>query len=533
MLSQAHTKRQPAGRQQRGTPVPLTHVRAPQAAVAELRLLQRLAAGTGGVRPAEILALQRVAGNRAVAQALRRAPTALIAISRLGGVRRRVQRYELLDKGVSNWKSGTSEGLFGRGGRSGYQAVDAAFTKWDNTRVGVDAKASLDALKNLIARIKDWQSAKSWVTSGKKAGKLLQEAEEELPKQEAMLKIQNKHKFAILRKPWSLGELSAIETGLDAYQLGYDLLKAGTDYPLKLAGFNKLKPALATWMGGKGSFAGKKPWLTDLMQGEIDKATIAVRINTKYGIKLDQQAGIDAIKAQYTNVPGAELNKLKARDWTLEELQDLETSLGKYAGLLGANRDVTKFGAQTLTTFSRLEQAIDKNTAGGKLDTTTLGETFTGSGNVSMFDVKTKAFAANKAAPTPDEIRKGYRAVIAHELSHALIEQIKSGSTTIIAKYATLFGFWNGKLYKSSYWRDKDGKKINVGGYSCDFEKSKAAAKKYKLEPPVTHYGMTNAKEDLAETMSHYLEAEAKLLNDCPKRHKFVKNNIAPLLKAP
>jgi hypothetical protein len=518
------------------------HVRSAPAILADAQLLQRLAVGAYRVRPAEILALQRAAGNRAVAQALRRAPctSTRMSISWLGGARRRVQRYELLDKGLDNWKSGTSEGLFGWGGRSGYKAVDAALAQWDSVKNGKDAKTKIAALDMLSNRIKQWQGAKGWATSGKKAAKLLQEVEEERPKQEAQAKVQaaidkilNTHKFQVAVKQWTLGELNGIDARLATFKTTIDGLKTGNDYSAKLTGFNKLKPELATWLTGKGVFTGPKPWLPDVVQNEVEKWTVAARIEKNYGIKIDQQAGIDAIKAQYTSVPAGELNKLKARDWALDELQDLETTLGKYAGLLGANRDVKKFGAQPLTTFSRLEQAIDTNTPSGKLDTTTLGETFTGSKNVSMFDVKSSDFAADPTAPTAAETRQGYRATIAHELSHALIEGIKSGKTTIIAKFATLFGFWNGKLYASAYWRDNKGKKIKVGGFDCDFNQTKAAAKKSKLEPPPTHYGTTTAKEDLAETMMLYLEAEAKLQGDCPKRHTFVKNNIAPLLKAP
>jgi len=210
-----------------GAPVPLPHVRAAQSDVAEARLLQRLAAGTGRVRPAEILSLQRAAGNHAVAQVLRRAPYApmRMSISRFGSVRRRVQRYELLDKGLDNWRSGTSEGLFGWGGRSGYKAVDAAFTTWDSVKNGKDAKVKIAALDVLSNRIKQWQGAKGWATSGKKAAKLLQEVEEERPKQEAQAKVQaatakilSTHKFQVAAKQWTLGELNGIDAGLATFK---------------------------------------------------------------------------------------------------------------------------------------------------------------------------------------------------------------------------------------------------------------------------------------------------------------------------
>ena len=45
-------------------------------------------------------------------------------------------------------------------------------------------------------------------------------------------------------------------------------------------------------------------------------------------------------------------------------------------------------------------------------------------------------------------------------------------------------------------------------------------------EEPVTPYGQTNAREDLAESMKFYFLDPAALLKKCPKRHAFAKKTV-------
>ncbi len=412
----------------------------------DAQLIRRARLAPERVRPAEVVQLQALLGNRTVTRLLRRSRPAP-SISRVPGAaqRRVLQRYDILDKGQKAWVSRSGEGLFGLGsklfGRSKeLKAVDKAFGQWDGAKSG-DAPARILALHDLEKAIKAWQGSMGFFTSGADARKLMEEVQSEI---------------------------------------------------------------------------------------------ITARIEDKYGIKLDQQAGVKAIKQDYSNVPKTELDKLKPKAWTLKELQDLEKALGNYSNLLGKDRDTKALGDQPITTFSRLVSGIDEDTASGKIDTTTRGETFWSSKNISMFDVSTQnpQFAKDQNKPTEEELRKAFRGTIEHELSHALIEKAKAASGKLMREqFATDMKFWNGTPNTSTYWRLSTGGISNSGGYDCDLAETKKAADVAKVEVPITQYGMTNAGEDMAEMMKFFFEAPDKLKKDCPLRWKFLEDNIKPLLE--
>jgi hypothetical protein len=277
----------------------------------------------------------------------------------------------------------------------------------------------------------------------------------------------------------------------------------------------KLDPTETSLPGWKSAAAEQERYLQ-----------IVTRIHDKYGVTLHQQAGVDAIKASYTSVPEEVLNKLSVTPWSWEQLEDVEAALSRYAGLLGPERIKKKLGAQGVTTFSRLKQAIDQDTPQGNLDTSTFGETF--DSNISMFDAAKNVtdFATDKSAPTDEEKRMGFRGTIEHELSHALIEDVtvKGGKKAGLDQFVSDMPFWR-DVYDSRYWKDAD---YGDTGYSA--VKTREAAKKAKVEAPITNYGMKSAKEDLAEAMMFFFESPDKLKSDCPKRYAFINKRIAPLL---
>ncbi len=256
-----------------------------------------------------------------------------------------------------------------------------------------------------------------------------------------------------------------------------------------------------------------------LQDPEAEKAAITKRIKDNYGVDLDQDAGVKAIQKSYKKAPPAIRNGLKAKDWTLQELQDVETALSRYGALLGANRDQS-LGAQPVTTFSRLEKGIDDNSASGVLDDTTAGETFTASKNISMFDAGTTVtdFAKNKAKPTKEEYRKGFRGTIEHELSHALIENLRvGGGKKIIRQFVAAVSFWSG-IFTATHGGNSKGQKI-------------ANAQLAGTEIPPTKYGATDAYEDLAESLMFYFEEPGTLQTKCPEHYQFIKDVIEPILK--
>lgn len=254
-----------------------------------------------------------------------------------------------------------------------------------------------------------------------------------------------------------------------------------------------------------------------LVQVATWKAQLEIiqRIHDKYGITIQNKAGVNAIKGQYTRVDATVLNSLEIREWTTQELIMVEQALSKYAGLLGPERTKKGLAPQGITTFSRLKQGIDKNARTGELDTTTCGETFKNAKNISMFDAGTSVsdFAKFKLFPTKKAKEKGFRGTIEHELSHAVIEKLEvETAKEALPTFTTAM---------SDFWTD-----AVTAKYA-----SRSEARKKGIEAPITDYGATLAQEDLAEAMMFFFEDPKKLKSQCPKRFKFIEEKVAPHLE--
>jgi hypothetical protein len=326
---------------------------------------------------------------------------------------------------------------------------------------------------------------------------------------------------------------------IDAAVASWHTIKDDPDLDKRWLALFTIRLKIFNWMMikliQKGKVQSKRLKKVKALIKKIDhedaKLTIIRRIKKRFGVTLVQSAGVQAVKTTYGKAPVKVRKGLRTRDWTIKELKDVEKALGHYEALLGANRTKKGLGAQPITTFSRLKRGIDVNTAKGRLDTTTAGETFRGSKNITMFDVggKITDFAKKKNKPTKAELRQGFRGTIIHELSHGLVEQALSkvaGGKSVISQWVKEIKFWSGR-YKSNYWRPA-GKRYGQSGFSMS--KTKKAAKAAGVELPITNYGFKNANEDLAETMMFYFEAPAKHKSSCPNRDSFVEKYIKPLL---
>ena len=144
-------------------------------------------------------------------------------------------------------------------------------------------------------------------------------------------------------------------------------------------------------------------------------------------------------------------------------------------------------------------------------DPATRGESFAASKTVGMYD------AGAKASQFPTGMQQ-FRGTFAHELAHALIEDVKNkaGETTI-QRYATATGVWTSRNVSPYEGADSDETWDNM----------KAAGK----EPPITKYGATNAGEDLADAIKFLFEDPATLKQKCPIRYKWILQNLGPFFE--
>lgn len=218
----------------------------------------------------------------------------------------------------------------------------------------------------------------------------------------------------------------------------------------------------------------------------VDAFRIVITLPLLYGVVVDSQKGVDAIKDEYTEVPKEVEDKLKTKEWEYKELAALERALKHFQHMLGIRRATSKGKKdkdQEITSVSKVDQAIDEDSPEGELDTTTLGEYFGDDQNFSMFTAGTDSevdFADSE---------KQLEGTAVHEIAHGLFAEK-------YADYATALEYWDDEY---------------------------TASGKSGAEEPITEYGKTNAHEDLCEAVMYYCVERTTLQSKCPKRHALIK----------
>ncbi len=242
---------------------------------------------------------------------------------------------------------------------------------------------------------------------------------------------------------------------------------------------------------GKVIKVGKEKVRVYSEEEEKEAPKLINEIKDKYGITISSTATVQAIKNQYGKVPDSVKDKLKTMEWEFKELKAVHKALSHYAPILGESRknSTRKDDDQEVTSIGKVKQAIDSNSTKGELDTTTLGEYFSGDKNFGMFKAGT-----NSTVDFKDSVKQ-LEATAVHEMAHGLMANeynnfVKSGSD----------GFWLDQTTKSG---------------------------KSGAEVPPTSYGKKNAREDLAESVMYYFVEEATLKSNCPKRHAFIAKVVA------
>ncbi|NTV62391.1 MAG: hypothetical protein HGA65_02495, partial [Oscillochloris sp.] len=236
-------------------------------------------------------------------------------------------------------------------------------------------------------------------------------------------------------------------------------------------------------------------------------STTKQRIKDTYGVSLDNEEGLKALHSNFGNTQTLEdvRKHVSPKDWTLKEVQDVELTLKRYGPLLGTSRP-KELGAQTITSISRAKQKVVRGNDDSIVDKpTVLGTTFHGQKNVTMFD---------RGITNPKDFKTGeqqFRGTLAHEFAHALVQHkpvdpSKASSPQIIDQFVQEMDYWDSIL---------------VSNYASPKE-----AKTAKVEAPISSYGATNAKEDLADTMKFFFEDPQKLRDTCPRRFRFIYDNL-------
>lgn len=226
---------------------------------------------------------------------------------------------------------------------------------------------------------------------------------------------------------------------------------------------------------------------------EQEADRIVTDLKKTYGLDLSSATTITGIKKQYKNVPSSVTDLLQASVWTMLELRALSEAATYYAPILGSQRDESTLAAsvQGVTTVGKLKNAIDSNRATGELDTSTLGEYFSGEKNLGLFDAGTnyqdKNFVRKGSKKT--DVQTSLTATAIHEMAHALVAPLQ------LSNFVNAIDYWADRNTKSGKWF---------------------------VEKPPTSYGKTNANEDLCESVALFFINRATLKKKCPKREAFI-----------
>ncbi len=226
---------------------------------------------------------------------------------------------------------------------------------------------------------------------------------------------------------------------------------------------------------------------------EVEADKILSDLKTLHGLDLSSAATIKAIKKDYNDVPKKVTSKLAASVWSMRELRALQEAAMYYAPILGTQRETStlKGVVQGVTTVGKAKNGIDQGGSKGKLDSTTVGEYFSASKNLSLFEAGTEYEDKDYVREGKDktDVQTSLSATAVHEMAHALVEPLELNN-------------WVGKF---DYWADEDTKSGKKGA-----------------EGPPSTYGKESAAEDLCESVAMYFINRAQLKKLCPGRDAFV-----------
>jgi hypothetical protein len=245
---------------------------------------------------------------------------------------------------------------------------------------------------------------------------------------------------------------------------------------------------------------GEKVQVTDPKQ-EAEAARIIKDIKDKYGIEVSTSKGVQAVKDHYDKAPEEVRKKVKGATWVFAELQALERALAHFAPILGSKRVFSDRAGeeQEITSASKVEKSITKNTPSGELDDATLGEFFRDSKNFALFTP-----GETSDIDFPGDVGKQLEATTVHEIAHGLMKYAEADF-----------------MKETGYWSDRTTRSGTAGA-----------------EAPPTKYGDKNASEDLSEsTMFFFVDPERLKKGDgsatagnpgnpCPKRFTFLERIV-------
>jgi hypothetical protein len=182
-----------------------------------------------------------------------------------------------------------------------------------------------------------------------------------------------------------------------------------------------------------------------------------------------------------------------------EKVQVTDASRRRRSSAPSASSRTARARNREITSASKVDQSITKNTASGELDDATLGEFFRDSKNFALFTP-----GETSDIDFPGDVDKQLEATTVHEIAHGLMKYAEADF-----------------MKETGYWSDRSTKSGTAGA-----------------EAPPTKYGDKNAGEDLSESTMFFFVDRERLKNGdgsasagdsgdpCPKRFSFLERIV-------
>ncbi|WP_431954924.1 hypothetical protein [Actinacidiphila sp. bgisy167] len=281
---------------------------------------------------------------------------------------------------------------------------------------------------------------------------------------------------------------------------------------------------------------------------------LAQQIESEFGIRLDSDAGVAAVKETHPQAPEAEKAEVKPLPWTVGELKSLYAAMKNYAPILGSRRAHSSRGsvAQEITVVGHVKTALHENrtyfdaageyilsrnviniyraahSGGGSIEAVATHELAHGVLRYALPDFTKKFWEGvegpwNENSPEHDfqqsitSFLQGSPEFFSKAPRHAhAIEVLQAKWLDVITQKPAESAFAAGRRAAAALKEELPWFIDQVGTWESDRPRLR-----FPKERPITAYGATNSDEDLAETAKFYFGDNASLRQNAPLRAEF------------
>ncbi|MBL0020198.1 MAG: hypothetical protein KA293_03265 [Bacteroidia bacterium] len=332
---------------------------------------------------------------------------------------------------------------------------------------------------------------------------------------------------------------------LDALNTAYKAKYPGEDLLLRLKELGGDMPMLAEMVDDvSGAYQNYETLAVRNSDEATEARQIIARIFDKYHIEINSQEAAYFVKNRFKQTPQVQKDQIKTSPWTLEELQQMEIALERFAPILGTERYESSRSEehQEVSRIGRVNKDIREDDKGNTyVNAAEGGASFIGSYITAMFDRSEDPMFEKDLTGDSDQRVNGFGAVATHELGHQFFQYA-------LADFRKEMNFWiQAEVHLDTRSiLDENGLK-----HTC-IAKNDIGPDHAAFELPPTEYGCEKALEDLAETVMLYFTNKSQLQNGseewkllskmnpglllvggpCPRRIAFLDKKIAEWKKS-